>query len=183
MAQHLVQHPEFVKTGVRLIMRVWRNKDAPPDGRRCGKTLVSTSPHAWQEAVEQLLADAIPGERVYASAEPRSWKRAVRLFKERQLAADYEPEEQMYRFYSHVENQWLSALGNPVCSARKLFLFDCDDSEAHQAVLDALATRVEGILHDYPTKAGRHVLTVPFDPAGLPLQPHRNGLLLAGWVQ
>ncbi len=182
------QHPDFLKLGVRLIMRVWRNKDNP-DGRRPGRTVISTNPEEWETATQDLLAECIPGERVYASAEARNVDKAIRVFKERQLAADYDATDIRHGFYHECFTRWLSCLGAPQAAAETYFLFDCDDQET--AVLLAndmqrIESARQAMVYRYPTKSGEHVLTRPFNPAGLTVGVRnvlqKNPLLLVGWV-
>lgn len=183
---HIIDHPESFKAGVRLIMRVWRNKENK-EGRRPGRTEVSTCIEEWQHHCWQLVQECVPGERVYASAEPRSIPHAIRVFKERQLAADYDPPAVRDAFYATLSTRWLSCLGAPQASAEKFFLFDCDDMDAHKRLCEDLESEqlMENVVHAYRTKNGVHVLTKPFNP-GLIKLAHReilqkNALILVAW--
>lgn len=185
-----VDHPTSFKQGVRLVMRVWRNKEHE-EGRRPGKTVITGTVDEWEAATTNLLAESIRGERVYASAECRDVERAIRVFKERQLAADYDAPIPRHDFYHNCFQRWISCLGSPAASAEKLFLFDCDTLEdyerlkADMAAAPAEYVGADKVLHTYPTKNGTHVVTKPFNPGLLGIESRRllqkNPLLLVGW--
>ena len=187
-----IDHPACFKEGVRLVMRVWRNKENQ-EGRRPGRTLISDSVESWEAATARLLAECIKGERVYSSLEPRNVERAIRVFKERQLVADYDPPEVRHAFYNECFTRWLSCLGAPQASADTLFLFDCDSDEDHNRLrmeMDAAPREFVGpdkLLHTYATKNGTHVITKPFNPGLLSIESRRilqkNSLLLVGWSE
>lgn len=190
MSVTAIEHPELFKQGVRLVMRVWRNKEQQ-EGRRAGRTLISHDPQSWTVAVASLLAECVPGERVYASGEARNIEKAIRVFKERQLAADYDASEVRHDFYNSCFNRWLSCLGAPQASAETYFLFDCDTSEDYETLkLEMAAAPVETvgdkIVHTYRTKNGVHVVTQPFNPGLLSVPMRRlrqtNPLILVGWT-
>ena len=185
-----ISHPPRFKSGVRLIMRVWRNKEAA-EGKRPGRTLISTGPEAWDKMTSELLAECIPGERVYASAEARNVERAIRIFKERQLVADYDDPEVRHAFYNDCKTRWLSCLGAPRASDENLFLFDCDTPADHATLMREMAVAPvdfvgpDKVIHTYETKNGVHVLTTPFNPGllSIPMRNilQKNALILVGW--
>lgn len=183
-----VEHPDRLKEGVRLIMRVWRNKEKQ-EGRRAGRTLISHDVASWNRMTAELLAECVPGERVYASADARDTEKAIRVFKERQLAADYDAIDVRHAFYNQCFTRWLSCLGAPQAAAETHFLFDCDDAPAYLALSAEMVQKglVENVIHTYKTKNGQHVLTRPFNPMLLSDAPRstmqKNPLLLVGWMQ
>lgn len=185
-----IEHPETFKEGVRLVMRVWRNKEQQ-EGRRPGRTLISHCAQSWAAAVDALSAECVTGERVYASGEARNIEKAIRVFKERQLAADYDAPEVRHDFYNSCFNRWLSCLGAPQASAETYFLFDCDTPEDYETLKMEMAAAppeyVGGkIVHTYRTKNGVHVFTKPFNPGLLSIPMRRlrqtNPLMLVGWT-
>lgn len=187
---HAISHPHQFKTGTRLIMRVWRNKEGMEE-KRPGRTVISSDATSWGEITQELLAECIPGERVYASGEKRNIERAIRIFKERQLVADYDTPEVRHAFYNECDTRWLSCLGNPRASDETVFLFDCDspsDYEILQAEMKGASAEFVGpnkVIHTYETKNGVHVLTEPFNPGllSIPMRNilQRNPLILVGW--
>lgn len=135
--------------------------------------------HHFDQQLEGLLGMIRPGERIYASAGPRDIAKAIRLFKERQLAADYDPGPEA--FYRDLEGRWLSCLMDPRAQARKIWLFDCDSPD------ETLQTRAElsalGLtLYEYETKSGSHFVVPAFDKSRLTDQTrallHDNALML-----
>lgn len=187
MTYTAVAHPAVFKSGTRLVMRVWRNKETV-EGRRAGRTLISHDAESWDRLTAELLNECVPGERVYASADARDIEKAIRVFKERQLAADYDAPEVRHAFYNQCFTRWLSCLGAPQASAETHFLFDCDDAHAYSQLRQEMETRglLENIVHTYATKNGTHVLTKPFNPMLLSDAPRstmqKNPLLLVGWT-
>lgn len=190
MTAHAISHPHQFKTGTRLIMRVWRNKEGA-EGKRAGQTMISSDSTSWDEATKELLAECIPGERVYASAERRNVERAIRIFKERQLVADYDDPEVRHAFYNDCKTRWLSCLGAPRASDETLFLFDCDTPEDHETLLREMKAAPsefvgpDKVIHTYETKNGVHVVTKPFNPGllSIPMRNilQKNALILVGW--
>lgn len=176
-----IEHPDEFKLGVRVIKRAWRNKDCT-EGRRRDRMIIANGIEQWDEATAELLAECIPGERVYASSDRRNVDKAIRLFKERQLAADYQPTHDRYSFYHNCEWRWLSCLSAPQAAATMHFLFDCDDADDLAELVDIPA---EHEVHRYATKSGTHVLTRPFNPNVLSPHGrallHKDALLLVGY--
>lgn len=179
----ILEHPPLFKEGVRILIRMTRNKDgAVGNVDRHAKKIITRSPEEFDAAIEELVSTSQEGERVYSTVEARDVKKAIRLFKNRQLDADYDGH--IEDFYLDIKNRWVSCLQNPRASSGTLFLFDCDDAETHLSVVNTLKERGHGekILHDYPTKNGAHVITKPFDYTKLPPELHKvihkNALIL-----
>jgi hypothetical protein len=182
----ILDHPDELKEGVRLMMRVWRNKENA-EGKRPGRTVITNSVDEWNTWAQKLYDESIPGERIYASVEPRSVPKAIRVFKERQLDADYDSTEVRDAFYHECFTRWLSCLGAPQASASRLFLFDCDNFADSALLYDDLRVNnlLPNVVHSYDTKNGAHFITRPFNPAVLSEAyrgiMHKNALLLVGW--
>lgn len=184
----LIDHSAFdAKSGARVIFLKGRHKDIElPGGKRKLRTItkVSHSPEEWDECVQELVDLAQPGERIYASAAPRHMKKAIREFKERQLASEYDPDSEL--FYRSILDRWASCLMSTKAQEKKLWLIDIDttdDAWAFEMSFDFLSPLIE---HDYETKNGRHVLVLPFNKAKLPSQDlltkiHDNPLILVGY--
>jgi len=101
-----------------------------------------------------------PGERIYGTAGQRDMQKAIRLFKERQLSADYDQDTEA--FYRKINARWSSCLMAETSQSLKTWLFDCDDIEQ--------VIRVHGFLiredipfHRYQTKNGTHYIVQPFN--------------------
>ncbi len=127
----------------------------------------------------ELIEFLRPGERIYASAGARDVPKAIRLFKERQLSADYDPEPAA--FYRDLESRWLSCLMDTKCQTEKVWLLDCDsaaDTISARAQLVGLALSP----YEYPTKSGTHFVVPAFDKSRLSDHTrsliHDNALML-----
>lgn len=180
-----LNHPAWIKEGVRLMFRIHRKKEALDLPRRPAKKVITTSPKEWDEAQADLLRDIEPGERIYASAQPKNVEKAIRLFKERLLDADYQSDTFRHQFYHNCHKRWMSCLGDPTVSLEDFFLFDCDLPEDKEATLaDLGAAQVEPRI-GYMTPNGYHLLTKAFNPALLSERVrkliHRNPVILTAW--
>ena len=158
----IITHPNTFKDGARVIYCTSRNKDGSAGNKTIG-SMFSRSPEEFDKVVAELIEKA-SGEpfRVYSTVEARDVQKAIRLFKERQLAADYRtnPED----FYFNSKSRWLSALANPKNAVEKFWLFDCDtpkETEATKRMLAEDYTR-EFTPYEYKTKNGVHIVTQPF---------------------
>lgn len=156
-----IVHPDSFKSGTRVLMLKGRHKDGIEKERQIMR--VSHDEAGFDATLAQLLAMALPGERIYASAGERCMRSAVRVFKQRQLDADYDDDPM--RFYRGIEARWVSALMAPTCQATKLWLFDCDDPSYLYHVLGEIAQHYDRPMspYRYPTKSGAHVIVQPFD--------------------
>ena len=107
--------------------------------------------------IERLTKLAQEGERIYASANEADLKKAVRLFKERQLANDYDASP--YSFYRKLDNRWFSCVGKSPQKEGKVWMLDVDDHE-EEAEVKAWCKRN---IHEYSygTKNGMHVFIKP----------------------
>lgn len=137
------------------------------------------SPTEFDLQLDGLTALMRPNERIYASAGARDVPKAIRLFKERQLAADYDPDREA--FYRDLESRWLSCLMDMKSQADKVWLFDCDSAD------DTARSRSELIAlgltpYEYATKSGTHFVLPPFDKSRLTTHTrdllHDNALML-----
>ena len=178
--QHVIAHPERFMDGTRVVMLKSRHKDGIADERTILR--VSHGVGRFMRQINYLLEIMQPNERIYASAGARDLKKAVRIFKERQLEADYagDPED----FYRHIDARWASCLMAPNAQAEKYWLFDCDtDADAAIARAEYLANgRATVDPYSYRSKNGEHIVVSPFDRSRLsaPVQAmlHDNATIL-----
>lgn len=159
-----------------LILRA-RHKDGA-DGLRT-LSRASFNDVEFDQHLNDLVAVMRPNERIYASAGARDVPKAIRLFKERQLAADYDTDGAA--FYRDIEGRWLSCLMDTKAQAEKIWLFDCDsagDAERAGQELAGLALSP----YQYPTKSGAHFVLPAFDRSRLTEHTrdllHDNALML-----
>lgn len=157
--------------GYRLLMLTLRGKEGgkinKPD--RVAKKLITKDKQEFLRLLECLLEIKKPEERIYSSVNPRDIKKGIRLFKQRQLDADYYDEESKNSFYLDVKNRWISAIMSPKCKAESNFLIDIDNLVGDKVdilEIDKLLEEINvKVLLKYPTKNGWHVITKPFNPA------------------
>jgi len=179
----LIEHPERYKVGTRVLFLKSRHKDGISDERHL--TRVTHSVVAFDAALGELAALSADGERIYGSAGARDLSKAVRLFKERQLAADYDADPGA--FYRNLEDRWASALMAPTSQLDKLWLFDCDaPDEAAVVTADLARIGIRGeALYQYASKSGTHIIAEPFDRTLISSRAaahiHANPLMLWGY--
>lgn len=158
----LLDHPNHFRDGVRVLFLKSRNKDNPV--RNITLIRITNNVDQFDRALNELNDLSLTGERIYASASPRDLAKAVRYFKEAQLAADYD--QNPLAFYANLEARWASALMQPNCQIRqqKFWLFDCDTEEELDAVNQTLTNVITDLdQYVYHTKSGVHVLCRPFN--------------------
>jgi hypothetical protein len=182
----LISHPVSFATGTRVFMLKGRHKDGIDSERTILR--VSHDQARFFEILGDLAGTSRKDERIYVSAGERSVERASRLFKERILAASYDPDES--DFYRHIEARWTSCLMAPVSQQQKIWLFDCDNEGERDLALIEYA-RVENKSDSawepyvYPTKSGHHIVVPPFDKSKLSPETasllHDNAIMLWGY--
>lgn len=179
-----ISHPLEYQVGVRTLMLTGRHKDGVEHDRKLLR--ISYNDIEFQKQLGSLIEQLQPGERIYASAGRRDVNKAMRLFKERQLATDYDP--QPLKFYQRLETAWFAALMSPNSQEKKVWLFDCDSQEDFVHVandLDEVSFKVPLCnMYDYPTKTGFHIVINPFNKSLLTDRSrsmlHQNPYML--WV-
>ncbi|MBX9924838.1 MAG: hypothetical protein K2Y05_00635 [Hyphomicrobiaceae bacterium] len=179
---HLLSHPERFKLGTRVLLLRGRPKDGLPHNR--AKPVFTPDPENFDAAIDALAKLALPGERIYATAGARDLDKAIRLFKERQLAADYDADP--HDFYRHLDRRWETALMASTSQAEKLWLFDCDTPDDTAVVTDELArANLREPPYRYATKSGTHIIVQPFERSQLSDRAigllHTNPLMLWGY--
>jgi hypothetical protein len=160
----LLNHPDTFRDGVRVLFLKSRNKDNPT--RNITLIRITNNVDQFNRMLLELDNLALPGERIYSAASPRDMTKAVRHFKEAQLAADYDKEP--LKFYANLEARWASSLMQPNCQIRdqKFWLFDCDTEEelaSANKTLDQAAASTTLDTYTYPSKSGVHILCRPFN--------------------
>jgi len=176
-AVHVLSHPAAYKDGARVLVLRARNKDGAVTLRTISRASFDAA--TFDQQLEGLLEMIRPGERIYASAGARDVAKAVRLFKERQLAADYDPDVQA--FYRDLEGRWLSCLMDTRSQAEKIWLLDCDSAEKTARARTELSALGLGA-YEYATKSGTHLVLPAFDKSRLTSETrdllHDNALML-----
>lgn len=157
--------------GVRVLFLLQRHKDGGHTNNSKLRMYITRDTEEWIDAYAKLLQEKgeYPGValRIYQTLNARNVKKAIRTFKELQLANDYADNESMENFYIDIKNRWVSALMKPCNKAASDFLIDVDtdDVATYDAVEACLAelALVKPITF-YESKKGRHYITPPFNP-------------------
>lgn len=154
-----MNHPDSFKTGFRVLLLVSRNKDGAE--KRSPVTRVTDTVEHFDRALEELWTLATPEQRVYSTANARSVRKAARLFQERQLAAQFDPDP--FKFYHNLESRWASCMMDETAQEKenKVWMFDCDDEHDLREVADQLLLSEEQ--YRYNTVSGTHVFVKPFN--------------------
>ena len=179
----VIEHPQSFKEGTRVMMLKGRHKDGLTDERCILR--VSHDATEFDRKMKDLVFSAQPGERIYASAGARNVAAAVRLFKQRQLDADYD--EDCLAFYRSLNSRWCSCLSSPQAQQEKFWLFDCDaPSDEARVLVEYYEAVFIGSHYAYASKSGRHVVVKPFDKsklrAGTRALLHENAIMLWGFA-
>jgi hypothetical protein len=176
----LIEHPPSFKEGTRVLMLKSRHKDGITKEREV--TRITHSITHFDREFAELLGMAQPNERIYASAGSRDISKAVRMFKHRQLDADYDDDP--HKFYRALMDRWISVLMDQICQEEKFWLFDCDSSSDAFEAQEGLRQHYDRPIkpYTYETKSGWHVITQPFDPTrltdGVRSMIHKNPIIL-----
>lgn len=162
---HVIQHSDEYRDGTRVLMLKSRHKDGHASERQIMR--VTHSVDHFNSTMTELLAMAMDGERIYGAAGARDMAKAMRLFKHRQLDADYDDDP--LRFYRAINERWVSALMAPTSQLVKLWLFDCDKPSDAETVMAELGQHYDRPMspYGYPSKSGRHIIVQPFDKSRL----------------
>lgn len=175
-----IDHPERFRDETRVLMLKSRHKDGHENERQIVR--VTHSATHFNSTLAELALMARDGERIYGSAGARDMQKAVRLFKHRQLDADYDDDP--LRFYRGINERWVSALMAPTSQMDKLWLFDADslrDVDAVTAELDRHYDRPTPP-YSYQSKSGVHIVVQPFDRSKLSSEVramiHENPIIL-----
>lgn len=178
-----IDHPQEFKEGVRILMRTLRSKEGGkltgPD--RVAEKLISKNAEEFDKCFAELMSRRVGQERIYSTVEARSLDKAIRIFKYRQLDAEYFDKESRDSFYVDIYNRWISALQNPGARSETYFMVDVDDGkdDYNKIQVEILKNNIT-LVHDYFTKNGRHVILKPFNPALVTFDVQKNGMML--WV-
>ena len=155
--------------GIRVVLLIHRSKEGGMNNKykRHLRKIITTNSNEFFQAIKDLKEIKDTDERplrIYASCNNRDLNKAIRLFKEQQLATDYDPEEKLSSFYLDIKNRFISCLMNKACRNEKNFLFDLDevDDRSFHSIYNILEKQTE-IVNYYQTKNGYHIITKPFN--------------------
>lgn len=156
----IINHPDELKQGLRIIMRITRNKEGGIGNvDRKSTKIITNGSEEFDFMVKALSACMDKEERVYATADARSIIKASKEFKRRQLDADYD--QNPCDFYLDIWNRWISCLQNKDSRDGKSFLFDCDTQHEYDYFKSVVPS--DALIHEYATKQGHHIISKPFN--------------------
>lgn len=174
----VIPHQQGFKLGVRVLMLTARHKDGIKEERKVYR--VSYDAPEFDREFKDLLEMMRPGERVYVSASGRCMSSAIRIFRERQLANEYDAEPEA--FYRSLGERWLRCLMDPYAQSERLFVFDCDQVGELNYIRSEIMKIYGGLPYVYETKSGMHIVTGAFDRTRLPDEVkstlHTNAMIL-----
>lgn len=154
---------------LRVVLLIHRSKEwgANNKFKRHIKKIITTNSEEFFEAIRELKEIKDNDERplrIYASCNSRDINKAIRLFKEHQLANDYDPTEKHESFYVDIENRFISCLMDKSCRAEKNFIIDLDgiDDRSFAQFVNKIQ-KITEVLLAYRTKNGFHIITKPFN--------------------
>lgn len=156
-------HPDSFRTNTRVLIKTRRKKDNQ-ESKNCSQSFVSRNKEEFNELLDILYSSLEEGYRIYSTACYRNVKQASRIFRERQLEADYS--DNPMKFYEKLQGNWASALASPKAEEKsdRLWMFDCDCDEDVNLVKYELSNRDVKVEYSYYTKlGGQHLFTKPFN--------------------
>ena len=164
-----INHPPSFKEGVRVLLLMLRAKDggSAKTDRRATKKIITKSPAEFDEALEELRSLWTTDQRIYSTINTCNIENAIRIFKYRQLDADWFADEDRHNFYLDLENRWISCLKSPQATKGSLFMFDFDNDMPEKTKLFRdfhIPTSNFDVVDTYATRNGHHVITTPFNP-------------------
>lgn len=186
-ARHITEDFKNYIDGVRLVLLIYRSKEGAESANGDKyKKYISNGKEEFFKALCKALEvcknkPEIPF-RIYSSLNPRNVDKAIRLFKQEQLDADYYDTVSKQSFYLDIKNRFISSLMTPSSRGDNKFLIDCDSNDGQQAALTKLDELRVHVYNVFPTKNGWHLITDPFNPELLGVIPDveikKDGILL-----
>lgn len=165
--------------GWRAVLLLKRGKEG--NGGGIIKQRIVTNREQFLKTVDkysEMLKDD-PTCRVYSCVNRRDPEKAIREFKRRQLEADYYDVRSRLEFYQNIESRFFSCFMSPSSRMETEFLIDIDEDDNEKIIKKKLEV---GILLEYPTKNGKHLITPPFNPNDIPeARIKKDGLILLNW--
>lgn len=169
-----------ITSGYRMIMLINRHKKGKDRNPNKSIRKISKNKEEFIKILQEFLDIKKEGERIYSCVNERDINKAIRIFKQHQLDADYFDNESKYSFYLDVKNRWVSALMRPQAKKESYFLLDIDIKNKNE--VDDIVKRLRQITANfvkYQTENGYHIICPPFNPNLLSdVDIKKDGLLL-----
>ena len=182
-ADKIIEKFSSYTSGVRMLMLIQRGKEGGKGETNNKKTVrrITTNSGEFRNSLIELLEIKEKKKgiyRIYSCVNSRNINKAIRIFKQRQLDADYFAEDQKYKFYTDIKNNWISAVMNPSTKETSLFILDIDEGQDVKEVKERLS-QITRNYTSYETKNGHHIVSMPFNPELLKgVHILKDGLLL-----
>lgn len=162
------------KDGYRVLLLIHRSKDGGsnrPDYHSVKR--LSKNPKEFDKVFSDLKKLKEKSEipyRLYSTVNPRDIHKAIRLFKFKQLEADYYDNESHIGFYTDIKNRWFGCLMNPKAKMGSNFIIDVDSTDpiGKEDARNILLEQGISLLAEYPTLNGFHFVTEPYNPSLTP---------------
>lgn len=169
-----------ITSGYRMLMLIDRSKCGKDRNQKKCIRKISKNKEEFLKILQDFLEIKKEGERIYSCVNERDINKAIRIFKQNQLDADYYDEESRYSFYLDVKNRWISSIMRPQAKKTSYFLLDIDTKDKKE--VDDIKTRLCKISSNfikYETKNGYHIICSPFNPELLTgVDIKKDGMLL-----
>lgn len=177
------EYIEKFSDGIRFIILLQRGKETErtAENKVCKRKISSGKEEFFKilNEFKDIKEKSNQPLRIYSSVNRRNIEKAIRVFKTRQLEADYYDFESKKQFYLDIENRWFSSIMKPSSKDETLFLIDIDEMNCREKVYEDLKRKEIELVIDYPTKNGWHFITKPFDSRLLPdIQIKKDALML-----
>jgi hypothetical protein len=169
--------------GVRMLMLCHRNKEGGSNNERNNIRRISRNNEEFVSTLEYFFdikeqKPKIP-YRIYSCLNKRDPQKAIRLFKYKQLDAEYNNQEEVENFYFDIKNRWISSLMKPQARLEKNFLIDIDEGEDVKKAEIMLINIIGKTFKKFKTKNGYHLVSPPFNPSLMDeYEINKDGLLL-----
>ncbi len=170
--------------GVRMLMLCHRSKEGGSNNERNNIRRISKNSEEFEEVLYYFMDikkqnPKIP-YRIYSALNKRDPKKAIQIFRQKQLDSEYNNNEEKENFYFDIKNRWISSLMKPQSRAEKNFLFDIDSDD--EKTIDDFKVDIVKVTRNYKifeTKNGYHAVTPPFNPEMMHgYDINKDGLLL-----
>jgi len=148
------------------------------------KFFISRHRQEFEQIVKEEYEKLQSGFRIYSNVNKRNLEKAIRLFKEKQLKADY-IKQLKESFYTRIERYFISALSSPLSRDEKQFIIDIDDLSIENEIKNLMSMNNIKLILEYNTITGKHIVVEPFNVKLIPLsdkvQILKDGMLLIGF--
>lgn len=175
-------------SGVRVMMLIDRGVQNNNKGsKRWVNKLISFNSGTFEKNLSKLIELQYylknPDIRLYTCVNDRKLDSAIKYFQHKQI--DINDEAEKISFYTHINDNFCSALMQTENKRSRLFLIDIDQKNTNEVDSMLNHDNILPILK-YETKKGWHYITNSFDPKILCLcsfaEVKKDGLILINWI-